>query len=329
MTPGDSDVVGADEPAAVDVQSSDRIRERGLQTERFRLNDLLGERDCHRVPGLHDPAVVRLVEFDAVVRGVDVHSGDPADQALGEHFLLRGGGDGHEALRLLQQRLGPRGDDQVAALLGHVRLVQLDLQRQHDLQVEVRRVTGRAAVDGGGQLVADSQRGVAAAGEDVRLRAVDVQARDELVGRVSQLVRGPVFEVGLHVAGGLPLVHVIDGEREVLPLVDEQLLPGVVQLLVADGLVRRVVGDFRVAELRDVDRGTGAGDFTLVIVVDDTAAAENKGFLLGRENDTGPSFRFLLLTACAAGAVISAALSRSHVRPDYIFTRVGCHVHSL
>jgi hypothetical protein len=78
-----------------------------------------------------------------------------------------------------------------------------------------------------------------------------------------------------------------------------------------------------------MDRSPRAADLALVIVVDDSWAAENQGLLLGRENNAAPSFRLLLLTACAAGSVISADLSRSHVRPGHIFTRVGCHVHGL
>jgi hypothetical protein len=106
-------------------------------------------------------------------------------------------------------------------------------------------------------------------------------------------------------------------------------LPGVVEFLVGDALVGSVVAYLGVAELRDVDGRAGAADLAFVIVVDDSRAAEYEGLLLGRENNTAPGFRFLLLTAFAAGPVISAGLSRSHVRPDHIFTRLGCRVHGL
>ncbi|MDX3161924.1 hypothetical protein PV369_41865, partial [Streptomyces scabiei] len=193
-----------------------------------------------------------------------------ADKAATDEGLRNGFVGRDEPLVEQQRGVELRRDDRVPAALGHVRLGQLRAQRHEDLVVGVRR--GGVRVDRGADQV-----------EEVRGLDLRVEAGHVLVDGVGEVVGGLAHRGGDEVGLRLPLVDVVDGERPVLRLVDQQRALAGGQLLRRDGRRAGHVGaDRRAGHRGDADGVARLGDLALVVAVDDGGAGVDE-FLAGRD----------------------------------------------
>ena len=161
---------------------------------------------------------------------------------------MSGLGASDEAGILAQQTVEVRGDDDPTARVGHVLLVQCGGQI-HDCVV-------RLGGGGAGNRV------------ELALRAGCHQAGQVLVGQVAQLVGGVLGVCGGQVVHGLALLHVVDLEREVLGLVDDEFAGVLIgRRFDGDVGVGRVVADADVRDAGDVHGVAVVGDVALVVAV--------------------------------------------------------------